>query len=145
MKTVKRTSKGKVMRRPAASPGLKKKNVTLVARKGPVAVVARDAVAFAAKKTIPLPSGYGNRGKLVVPERYVGSPVPSGKFIEGIKSSKEHIKQAIQEFASIMTEGYGIHEIALSVSFDAQGKFLGFGVGGSASVKVKIRPVAPDS
>lgn len=39
-----------------------------------------------------------------------------------------------------MNTSYGIKEIELAVSFDAEGKFLGFGVGGSVTMKITIAP-----
>lgn len=37
-------------------------------------------------------------------------------------------------------ESYSISEIELAASFGADGKFMGFSVGGATSIKIKIRP-----
>ncbi len=39
-----------------------------------------------------------------------------------------------------MADGFTIKEIELSASLNAEGKFLGFGVGGAATVTVRIGP-----
>lgn len=40
-----------------------------------------------------------------------------------------------------MTMDFEVSEIELSMSFSAKGEFLGFRIGGAASIKVKIKPV----
>jgi len=69
------------------------------------------------------------------------TPIPVSKFREGFKRAKPEITSIIDEFTSTMTESYNITEIELSVSFSADGKFMGFGIGGAASIKIKIKPV----
>ena len=39
-----------------------------------------------------------------------------------------------------MAEPYEITEIEFNASFSADSKFMGFGVGGAASIKIKIAP-----
>lgn len=46
----------------------------------------------------------------------------------------------ISSIVGTMTEKYAISEIGLTASFNADGKFLGFGVGGAASITIKITP-----
>ena len=68
-------------------------------------------------------------------------PVPASKLREGLAAAQDDIKQSLQEIATIMTMNFEVAEIELSMSFSAKGEFLGFGVGGAASIKVKIKPV----
>jgi hypothetical protein len=37
-------------------------------------------------------------------------------------------------------DGFDINEIEIAISFSAEGKFLGFGVGGAASITLRIKP-----
>lgn len=69
-----------------------------------------------------------------------GLVVSPSKFKKGLTAAQEAIKDSISEFAKFMTQDMEVSEIELSISFDAKGEFLGFGVGGAASVKIKIKP-----
>ncbi|HVN77021.1 MAG TPA: hypothetical protein VMT19_11935 [Thermoanaerobaculaceae bacterium] len=94
-------------------------------------------------KVAPPPARFAlTAANVLVPERLASRTVPSTKLLKGLKAAKKQIEGAIDELASIMTNDYHISEIEISVSFDADGKFLGFGVGGAASVKVTIKPRA---
>lgn len=88
----------------------------------------------------PTPSGYqGTKSGLLVPET-LGTVIPPSKFNKGLNSARDIIKESIDEFAKFMAHDMEISEIELSISFNANGEFLGFGIGGAASVKIKIRP-----
>ena len=93
-------------------------------------------------RKVPAPRGgyVPTSAGVLVPARYAEKPVPSNKLVRGLTAARSQIEKAIGELASIMTEDYRIDEIEFSVSFDADGRFLGFGVGGAASIKVKIKP-----
>jgi hypothetical protein len=69
-----------------------------------------------------------------------GKVVPPSKFASGLEASQKQIRHSLSELASVFTQDFEVSEIELSVSFSADGKFLGFGVGGAMSVKVKIKP-----
>jgi hypothetical protein len=69
------------------------------------------------------------------------APVPTTKLSKGIDKAKAEIQKLLKEFASIMTSEFGVTEIELAVSFSADGKFLGVGIGGAASIKVRIKPM----
>jgi len=86
-----------------------------------------------------MPSGYHQSGPLILPKGTTVLVKP-GKLHAGISAAKKQIQKSIQEIAEIMTQDYKVSEIEFSVSFDAQGKFMGFGVGGAATITVKIRP-----
>ena len=80
-----------------------------------------------------------NEDGLLVPY-HLHRPVPAGKLMEGFEKAKSHIKRMTKEIVSTMNQDYIISEIELSASFNADGKFMGFGVGGAATIKIKISP-----
>lgn len=69
------------------------------------------------------------------------SLTPASKLRKGLTAAQTEIKESLQEIATLLTHDFEVSEIELSISFSADGKFLGFGVGGATSIKVKIRPV----
>lgn len=72
---------------------------------------------------------------------FVKGVVEPSAIKKGIEKAKEQIRSVIDGFAGIVVaDGHRISEIELSVSFDVSGKFLGIGVGGATSIKVKIVP-----
>jgi hypothetical protein len=79
-------------------------------------------------------------GGIILPPSADDSLVAPSKLRRGFKSAKLEIQAMLDEFVSMMGERYHVTEIELSAGFSADGKFLGFGVGGAASIKVKIRP-----
>ena len=84
-------------------------------------------------------------GKILVEEKIAKTkPIPASKLRDGIVAAQGEIKQSLQEIASLMTMDFEVSEIELSMSFSAKGEFLGFGVGGAASIKIKIKPVSID-
>ena len=108
-----------------------------------------SVVKMAAKKMIGIPpSGYSisSDGLLLVPSSSKKSSItPASKLRDGITKAQNEIRQSLQEMAMLMTMDFEVSEIEFSVSFSADGKFLGFGVGGAASIKVKIKPVEQDA
>lgn len=80
-----------------------------------------------------------NEAGLLVPY-HLHKPVPAGKLMEGFEKAKSQIKRMTKEIVSTMNQDYIISEIELSASFNADGKFMGFGVGGAATIKIKISP-----
>jgi len=82
------------------------------------------------------------KGGVVLPASADDSLVPASKLRQGLKNAKLEIQNVLGDLASMITEEYRIAEIELSASFSADGKFLGFGIGGDASIKVKIRPAS---
>ncbi len=67
-------------------------------------------------------------------------PVPVSKVQAGLHKASEQIRAMVAELAAVLTEQYRITRIELTLSFNAEGKFLGFGAGGAASVTVTIAP-----
>ena len=68
--------------------------------------------------------------------------VAASKIRAGITSAQTEIKQSLQDIAAMMSMEFEVSEIELSLSFSANGEFMGFGVGGAASIKVKIKPTS---
>ena len=89
-----------------------------------------------------LPFGYlESAGGLLIPAR-IGEevmPVPPAKIRSGLAKAQDEIKK-LMEALSELTEGYTVSEIELAASFNADGKFLGIGVGGATTIKVPSRP-----
>jgi hypothetical protein len=67
--------------------------------------------------------------------------VPASKLQSGIAKAREQISGVLHELVDAARENYEVTEIELSASFSADGKFLGFGVGGEMSITFKVRPV----
>ena len=101
------------------------------------------------KKTLARPAGYSviPGTKVLAPEsalRKLPGPgvVPASKLQNGIAKARQQISGVLQELIEATRDGYEITEIELAASFNADGKFLGFGVGGEMSISFKVRPVA---
>lgn len=68
-------------------------------------------------------------------------PVPPKIVADEIKKVHDKIRKMIDAIIDIpVKKGYEIDEINISLSFNAKGEFLGIGVGGAASVGMKIKP-----
>lgn len=110
----------------------------------PVGMMEGGASKLMAKAITNHPSGWKPNpgGKILIEEKVAKSKtVPASKLREGLSAAQDDIKQSLQEIATIMTMDFEVSEIELSMSFSAKGEFLGFGIGGAASIKVKIKPV----
>lgn len=118
--------------------GAKKKAPKRSPRKKPVGRKRKAP----AKKGKQLPLGYlQSAGGLLIPAK-VGeevTPVPPAKIRSGLLKAQDEIKK-LMEALSELTEGYTVSEIELAASFNADGKFLGIGVGGATTIKVRFRP-----
>ena len=75
-----------------------------------------------------------------VKENDLPKPVDASSLRKGLEKARRDVKSMINETANIMTAQYNIRGLELSVSFNAEGKFMGFGVGDAASIKIKIAP-----
>jgi hypothetical protein len=105
--------------------------------------VVKEAKSKASIKTEPkkkaFPGFARNNSGIFVPDDYV-KIVPASKLRQGFIKAKKEIEQIVKDIITTMTDDYGITEIELNASFNADGKFMGFGVGGAASIKIKIAP-----
>ena len=128
----------------------KKKPTQASARKAAYGAVTKAA--GAARKTASAsvklpPPGYSrppgkkvlvatSRNQSPVPENVV----PANKLQAGIRTAQESISEVLQQLVEAARENYEITEIELSASFSADGKFLGFGVGGEMSITFRVKP-----
>jgi hypothetical protein len=117
----------------------------VVKKSGSYSVVKKAAAKHAAKpvgKRV-VPPGYclNNGGRLLVPNQLSTSAIvrPS-KLRQGLISAQEEIRKSFKEIAAFSSQDFEVAEIEVSISFNADGKFLGFGVGGAFSIKIKIKP-----
>ena len=89
-----------------------------------------------------LPTGFvtsGGNSQLLVPVQR-NAPVPAGKLRQGMRDVKRQIDETLNDLIESLAGNYEIKEIKLVASFNADGKFLGFGVGGAASIEITICP-----
>ena len=91
------------------------------------------------RERIEITKGYTQQGILYTRDGTI-NPIPPTKFRAGFAKAKEEIERIINDLVKTMKVNDFIKEIEVTISFDADGKFLGFGIGGSASVKIKIAP-----
>lgn len=108
----------------------------------------RKTASMSRAKVVVVPPGHKRVSSgLVVPERTLLKPpdsvVPASKLEKGIASARARISGVLEELVEATRDSYEITEIELAASFNADGKFLGFGVGGAMSVTFRVRPVAP--
>jgi hypothetical protein len=75
--------------------------------------------------------------KILVPSSSVVDP---GSLRRDLAKAKDEIDGLIQEIVDISTTEYKISEIEFSVSFSADGEFLGIGVCGSATALSALGP-----
>ncbi|MBI3790920.1 MAG: hypothetical protein HY275_08575 [Gemmatimonadetes bacterium] len=88
------------------------------------------------------PPGYARHSSgLTVPDSVV-APVPASKLRAGIRAARTQIDESLDELVQVLAGPYRIKSIEVQVSFSAEGKFLGFGVGGATSIKLVIEPDA---
>lgn len=66
-------------------------------------------------------------------------PIPTSKVIEGLGSAQEEISRLVEQIVETFGGNANVSEISLTLGFNAKGAFLGIGVGGAASISVKIR------
>jgi hypothetical protein len=104
-------------------------------------MVLKRAAVYPVKavKLIKKPPGYvkSPTSTLLVPE---GGVVDPSKLRKGLTKAKAEINDLIQEVIDTATTDYSIHEIEFAAGFSADGKFMGIGVGGAASITFRIRP-----
>jgi len=77
---------------------------------------------------------------LLVPDATLSKPIPASKIRAGLKAARRQIDDSLDELSQVVAGPYRISSIELVVSFDVEGKFMGFGVGGATSMKLVIEP-----
>jgi hypothetical protein len=132
-----------VKRKPVAKKPAAKKTVGKILPKMTVHRKAAEGSGMtrASRRVVKTaPSGFQESPSGVYIPISLAKPVPPSNFSKGLKAAKSAITSAIEEFGGFLTQDMDIAEIELSASISAKGEFLGFGVAGDASVKIKIRP-----
>ena len=132
-KNARRSAKKKVAKRKT-----KKKVAKRYAKKK--AKVRRKKIA---KKKAAASSYKRNRGgKILVPQNtdVIDTVIEPSKLVAGIKKAKREIQGVADQLADFV-DGMDVTEVKLSVSFNAEGKFLGVGVGGATSIELKLTPI----
>jgi hypothetical protein len=66
--------------------------------------------------------------------------VSAAALKRGFERAKDEIIGMCDEISALMIGRYNIGKVELTVSFNAGGEFIGFGVGGVASIKITIIP-----
>lgn len=130
----------------AAKKPARKKTVSDARKKAPKRKPKKKPVSrkkrVKRRKGERMPLGYlESAGGLLIPAK-IGeevTPVPPAKIRSGLSKASVEIKK-LMEALSELTEGYTVSEIELAASFNADGKFLGIGVGGATTIKVRFRP-----
>jgi hypothetical protein len=94
----------------------------------------------------PMPPGYGRHASgLVIPSSVItratggADVVSASKLRNGLQAARNEIQSIVDELVTSM-DGFAVREIKITMSFNADGKFMGFGVGGAASFEVTIAP-----
>jgi hypothetical protein len=66
--------------------------------------------------------------------------VSAAALKRGFERAKDEIIGMCDEISALMASRYNIGKVELTVSFNAGGEFIGFGVGGAASILITIIP-----
>lgn len=69
----------------------------------------------------------------------IDTVVETSKLKTGLKKAQKEVQELLDDWTD-MSDGYEVSEVTLSVSFSADGKFLGVGVGGATSIEIKLKP-----
>lgn len=83
---------------------------------------------------------------LIVPETKLSSSnaIPASKLKRGLVTARRQLDETLSDILHNLTGDYEIAEIKLNASFSADGKFLGFGVGGAMTIEITVRPCRDD-
>jgi len=66
------------------------------------------------------------------------STVSANALKRGFQKAKDEIISMCDEISALVTSRYNIDKVELTVSFNSAGEFIGFGVGGAASIKISV-------
>ncbi len=140
-KIVKRTVvKKKIARRPVAKKKTARRTAVKMGTSKRIVARRKVSAVLGPKTIVNPPTGYGiTDGGFFLPESML-KPVPASKMSDGLSKARKKMIRVMSEFASSLAGDYSISEIEFTASFDAEGKFLGFGFGGAASIKITIKP-----
>ncbi len=69
-----------------------------------------------------------------------GKTVSAAALKKGFERARNEIVGMCDEISALTTGRYNIGQVELTVSFNANGEFIGFGIGGATSIKITIIP-----
>lgn len=75
----------------------------------------------------------------------VASAVSVQQLKAGIGQANRALAEVVEQFGTTLHGDYDIGAIEVSVSFGADGRFMGFGSGGAASMKLSLTPLDAES
>jgi hypothetical protein len=101
--------------------------------------VAKKAPAKKKVAKKALPDNFRMDGNIAVP-RSTPKPVTPSKIRRGVNKAKGQIGTMVESIVDVVTAEYKVQSVQFSLSFDAEGKVLGIGVGGAATVTVTVVP-----
>jgi len=67
-------------------------------------------------------------------------PLPPYLLKKGIEAARSEIGAMLEGISSLSSGNFQIQEVEIDVSFNADGKFLGFGAGGAATIRIRVAP-----
>jgi hypothetical protein len=76
----------------------------------------------------------------VVPRRAAGETVSPYKLRKGIEAAKKDINDMIETISLALTDSPHVEDVELTVSFGPDGRLVGFGAGGAATIKIRFSP-----
>ncbi|MBV2100961.1 MAG: hypothetical protein KUF78_18885 [Candidatus Thiodiazotropha sp. (ex Lucina aurantia)] len=121
-----------------------KKRLKTASKKRVVAKRAAPSLRGSRKATrlVPTdPPGYTSKdGETILTPTRLEKPISPSKLQAGFRKAKKEIDKMLNELTDSLTDNYVISEIELTASFSADGSFLGFGVGGAATITIRIKP-----
>jgi hypothetical protein len=68
-------------------------------------------------------------------------PVPAQKLKDGVVQANKALAGLIEQFGNTIHGDYDISQLEATVSFDRDGRFIGFGTGGAVSFSLTITPL----
>lgn len=74
----------------------------------------------------------------------VARPVPVARLKEGVAQANRALAEVIEQFGSTLSGDYDISTLEVSVSFSEDGRFLGFGQGGAATMTLSVTPLSAE-
>ncbi|MDD5170704.1 MAG: hypothetical protein PHN75_17950 [Syntrophales bacterium] len=86
------------------------------------------------------PAAAGPAPTSPAPARETATAVPAYKLKKGFEAAKAEIYEMIDTISGTMAESFNVSEVEIAVSFNSDGKFIGFGDGGAATIKIRIAP-----
>jgi hypothetical protein len=74
----------------------------------------------------------------------VSRPVPVARLKEGVAQANRALAEVIEQFGSTLSGDYDISALEVMVSFSEDGRFLGFGQGGAATMTLSVTPLSAE-